>query len=237
MSNKKEELVVIMPVYNEENAIINVIHKWTKELNRIGMNYQIHTYNDGSKDRTLEILNDIASNNQYLAVHDKKNTGHGPTILSAYQEHIDKDWIFQTDSDDEMSSEYFKYLWGKRNDYDFLIGKRDNRSQPIPRKIISFISRITVGLFYGKGIWDVNSPYRLIRTTKLRDIIFDIPKDTFAPNVIICGMVCLKKLRVLEILVPHQNRQTGEVSIKKFKLFKAAFESFVQTVKFRFVKG
>jgi len=236
MSDKKIELVVIMPVYNEENAISDVISKWTKELNRIGMNYQIHVYNDGSNDRTLEILNEVASNNQILTVHDKENTGHGTTILKAYRENISKDWIFQTDSDDEMSPEYFKYLWEKREDYDFLIGKRNNRTQATPRKIISFISRITVRLFYGKGIWDVNSPYRLMRISKLKDIILNIPKDTFAPNVIISGMVCMKKLKVLEIPVPHQNRQTGEVSIKKFKLLKAAFKSYFQTIKYRIVK-
>jgi len=237
MSKKTDEVAIIIPVYNEEGIIKTVLDKWTNELVKIGVeNFEIHVYNDGSKDNTLKILEKIALNNNALVIHDKVNTGHGPTILTGYRENIDKDWIFQTDSDDEMSPEYFRYLWKKRNDYDFLIGKRDNRSQPTLRKIISFISRITVRLFYGQGIWDVNSPFRLMQTTKLRDTIYNIPRDTFAPNVIISGIACLKKLKVLEITVPHQNRQTGEVSLKKFKLPKAAFKSFSQTIKYRFVK-
>ncbi len=238
MIKKTNELAIIMPVYNEEGIIQTVIADWTNELQIIGIkNFKIHVYNDGSKDDTFKILKKIALNNNNLVVHNKLNSGHGPTILSGYQENIDKDWIFQTDSDDEMSPKYFKYLWEKRESYDFLIGRRDNRSQPTMRKIISFISRLTVKVFYRKGICDVNSPYLLMKTAKIKDIILNIPKDAFAPNVIISGFVCLKKLKVCEIKIPHKNRQTGEVSIKKFKLFKAAFKSFSQTIRYRFVRN
>ena len=64
-----------------------------------------------------------------------------------------------------------------------------------------------------------------------------IPEDTFAPNVIISGVACLKKLNVTEIPVHHRNRQTGEVSIKKIKLLKAALKSFFQTITYRIVNG
>ena len=56
--------------------------------------------------------------------------------------------------------------------------------------------------------------------------------ETFAPNVIISGMAAKKHLRCYEIRVPQHERITGEVSIKKWKLFKAAVRSFVQTIVF-----
>lgn len=233
MRGNEEKLAVIMPCYNEESAIPAVIDKWTKELNAIGMNYKIHVYNDGSQDMTLQILHDIALTNQLLVIHDKENTGHGPTILNAYRENVDSDWIFQIDSDDEMSPTSFRLLWEKRNNYDFLIGKRENNKRPVTRKLISFISRVTVRIFYGKGIWDVNSPYRLMRTAKLKESFFTIPGDTFAPNVILSGIASLKRLKYIEVPVPHQNRQTGEVSIKKLKLLKAVVRSFFQTMAYR----
>ena len=62
--------------------------------------------------------------NKDLIVHDKLNSGHGPTILQAYRENSDADWIFQTDSDDEIGPEQFEDLWRSRDNYDFLIGRR-----------------------------------------------------------------------------------------------------------------
>lgn len=226
------ELAVVMPVYNEESAIGTVLEKWVKELARLGIDYEIHPYNDGSKDGTLSILKAFASGNPRVIVHDKKNSGHGPTILQGYSDNSSAPWLFQIDSDDEMIPEGFQTLWDKRDDCDFLLGTRDGRNSPLPRKIISLISRMTVRLFYGSGIWDVNSPYRLMRSEKFRDLFPCIPERTFAPNVIISGYACRKKMRIFETDVPYQDRRTGTVSIKKWKLFKAALKSFMQTIIF-----
>ncbi len=232
-----KELAVVMPVYNEEGAIKNVLEKWNKMLCELNIDYTIFAYNDGSKDRTAEILNEITSQNENIVAVNKENSGHGPTILKGYRDCCtDYEWIFQIDSDDEMKEDSFHKLWEKRNDYDFLIGIRDGREQALSRKIISAVSRMCIKIFYGNGVWDVNSPYRLMRCEKFKDIYFKIPSDTFAPNVIISGYCAKKKLRFFETPVPCGLRETGEVSIKHFKLFKAAIKSFMQTVSFSFTK-
>lgn len=233
----KKELALIMPVYNEEGAIKNVLEKWNNTLSSLNIDYQIFVYNDGSKDKTPEILNAISSEYKNITTINKENSGHGPTILKGYCDNAnDFEWIFQIDSDDEMKEDSFYKLWEKRQNYDFLIGTRDGRKQALSRKIISAVSRMCIKIFYGQGVWDVNSPYRLMRTKKFKDIYFKIPKDTFAPNVIISGYCARKKLRFLEIPVSCGIRETGEISIKHFKLFKAAVKSFWQTVLFSFTK-
>lgn len=233
-----ENLAVVMPVYNEEGAIGIVINKWIDELNKLQIEYNIFAYNDGSKDNTATILEEIAKTQPKLIVVNKANSGHGPTILKAYRDNSPNyTWIFQMDSDDEMGPEGFASLWEKRNDYDFLVGIRDGRLQQLPRKVISMISRACIKVFYGCcGPWDVNSPYRLMRSEKFVNLFNKIPEDTFAPNVIVSGLVAKKKLRFYQIPVPCRLRQTGEVSIKKWKLFKAAVKSFSQTIKFSFTE-
>lgn len=232
-----KDLIVIMPVYNEESIIKSVLQSWIIKLDSMRLNYEIHTYNDGSKDRTAEILADCSEKYpEKIIVHNKKNSGHGPTILQGYLENADSaEWIFQIDSDNEMLPDYFNLLWNQRMNYDFLVGKRDGRQQPLSRKIVSFISRLCVRLFYNKSIWDVNTPYRLMRTAAFKEIFKIIPGNTFAPNVIISGMAGRKNFRCFETPIPQQERQTGEVSIKKLKLFKAAVLSFRQTVNFSFL--
>jgi glycosyltransferase involved in cell wall biosynthesis len=231
---KNLDLCVVMPVYNEEGAIGNVIDKWTDALNDLGCTFEIHAYNDGSKDNTLSTLREISRGNAHLVVHDKLNTGHGPTIIQGYRASTDAEWVFQIDSDDEIGPESFHDLWKNRDKYAFLIGQRCRARQPLSRQLVSLISRLTVHLFYGNRVHDVNSPYRLMKTDIFKNIFLSLPNDTFAPNVIISGTVSLKNMNCYEIPVQQRERATGEVSIKKWKLLKAALKSLSQTVMYRF---
>ena len=231
-----KDLAVVIPVYNEEEAIGSVLDKWVAALDKLGMDYTINPYNDGSKDGSWQVIQE--KQKQYpgkIVGHDKANSGHGPTILRGYRDAAAAgyEWIFQIDSDDEMGPEGFAGLWENRDRYDFLAGTRDGRRQALPRKIISAVSRVSVRLFYGHGgIWDVNTPYRLMRAEAFQDVFRAIPSDTFAPNVIISGMAAKLKLRCFEEKVPQHDRTTGEVSIKKWKLLKAAVRSFIQAILF-----
>lgn len=228
------ELAIVMPVYNEEGAITKVLDDWSAELQRLGIDGKIHVYNDGSKDRTFEILKQYAVKNPIVVPHDKLNSGHGSTILKGYRENTSVDWIFQIDSDDELGPEKFEELWNNRNQYDFLICKRENRFSPWSRRLITFVARMTVKVFYGSGVYDVNSPYRLMRSSVFKDVFFKIPEHTFAPNLVISGYACYKKVRIYQSSISHRDRTTGVVSIKKWKLAKAAFKSLTQTVLTRY---
>ena len=227
-----DRLAVVMPVYNEEEAIGPVLRKWAEALSRLEIDYTIFAYNDGSKDRSLEAIRSVAQ--EYpgkIIATDKPNSGHGPTILLGYRQAAAAgyDWVFQVDSDDEMEPESFSQLWDARENNDFLLGWRDGRTQTLPRKIISAVSRVSVYLLYGRGIRDVNTPYRLMRVSVFGDAYETIPSDTFAPNVILTGIAAQERFRVAQYAVPQRDRQTGEVSIKKWKLAKAALKSFWQT--------
>lgn len=235
----RKELCIVMPVYNERDAIAVVLKKWTAALNAIGIDYVIRPYNDGSKDDSLAVMREVAKTLPRVEVRDKPNGGHGNTILTGYRDAAADgfDWVFQIDSDDEMGPEKFGELWAKRGEYDFLVGIRDGRVQQLPRKVISFVSRLCVRLFYGKSVWDVNAPYRLMRVSAFKGFYSSIPLTTFAPNVILTGLAARHKLRSYEIRVPQHDRTTGEVSIKKWKLLKAAAKSFGQTIVFAFRTG
>jgi len=230
----RETLGVVMPVYNEQDIVEKVLKDWVEVLNDCAVDYQIHVYNDGSRDNTLDVLKACSQKYPNMTVHNKENSGHGPTLLLAYKENVDKyTWLFQVDSDDELPAEAFPVLWSNREESDFVLGRRSGRTQSLGRKIVSMLSRATIRLFYGKSVWDVNSPYRLMRSDAFKSIFFAIPDTAFAPNVIISGMVALKKMRFKEFPLTHSHRTTGIVSIAKFKLAKSAFISFCETIAFR----
>ncbi len=226
------DLKVVVPVYNEEDIIGHVINEWYNCLSSLDIDFEIHLYNDGSRDNSYSEMVKAAENKPKVVLHTKENSGHGSTILRAYRENSSANWLFQIDSDNEISSNYFPELWAARENYDFLVGQRLYTKRHKARRIISWFARMSVYIFYNKGLRDVNVPYRLMRTSKFSSYFNKIPDNTFAPNVIVTGIALKNKFRVKQIDVEFHSRQTGEVSIKKFKLLKSAIKSFGQTIKF-----
>jgi dolichol-phosphate mannosyltransferase len=228
----KPELILVMPVYNEEGTIEKVVREWHDELSALKMHFELHVFNDGSRDSSLAILRDLQKSLPYLVVHDQPNKGHGPTILQSYKSYSHVPWLFQVDSDNEVRPESFGLLWEKRDQYDFLLGRRIDKQNPFVRQVISAVAAGIVRFAFGRGVSDVNSPFRLMRGAAFRDIFPLIPDQTFAPNVIVTGIACLRKMRIYEVDIPYQFRQTGKVSIDKMKLLRAAWRSGMQTVSF-----
>jgi glycosyltransferase involved in cell wall biosynthesis len=225
------ELAIVMPVYNEEECILDVVNSWLDEIKRLKIDAEIIVLNDGSKDGTKDKLAAL-DNNEMVTVINKDNSGHGPTILQGYRLAVNRaEYVFQTDSDDEMKPDRFNLLWKERGNYDAVFGIRDSREQNLARKIISKVSRMTVKMCFGSGVSDVNVPYRLIKSSLLKSIVEKIPDDTFAPNIVISGALCTRKIPVLNIPIPHENRKTGSVSIMKWKLWKSAYKAFRQTIR------
>lgn len=225
-------LIVVMPVYNEEACISQVVDKWLEILSRHITSFKIIVINDGSRDNTAETLKAYDDNPNVEVIH-KSNSGHGPTILEGYKRAVgEADWVFQCDSDDEMPPDHFPLLWEKRHDYDALFGCRTARHQGLGRKLITLTSRAAIRLLFGSGVRDVNTPYRLMRSWYLKAVVESIPPDTFAPNILISGVLNRSGLRILNYPVLHENRRTGSVSIVKWKLIKAAARSLRQTIRY-----
>lgn len=226
------ELMVVMPVYNEEACICGVVDSWIDELTRQGINFKLIILNDGSRDATAEKLAMYCGNSR-VEVITKENSGHGPTILCGYHLAVSRaKWVFQTDSDDEMRPAYFHRLWRERQHYPAIFGYRADRRQGCSRRLISAVSRQTVRFLFAPGVIDVNTPYRLMRSDLLTRIITEIPVDTFAPNILISGVFAASGVPVLNIPVPHEGRKSGTASIVRWRLFRAVCRSMLQTIDF-----
>lgn len=226
------ELTLVMPVYNEEACVCAVVTAWHDELARLGIDFRMLILNDGSRDTTADRLLQFADNLR-ITVINKPNSGHGPTILQGYRLAVEQSsWVFQTDSDDEMGPEHFVELWQRRHDYAALFGVRIGRQQGFGRWLISTVSRFAIQILFQGGVTDVNTPYRLLRSSVLAQIIAQVPADTFAPNVLISGGVAVSRLPLFNFPVPHHGRKTGQVSIVRWGLWKAAVRSLLQTIRF-----
>ncbi|MGI5870066.1 MAG: glycosyltransferase family 2 protein [Kiritimatiellia bacterium] len=226
-------LTMVMPVYNEAECIGSVVAAWLEQLQATAPAFRLLVINDGSRDGTARAL-DPFRGRPGVEVIDKANSGHGPTILMGCRKAVeDSDWVFQCDSDDEIPPDDFPAFWHRRDDADVIVGIRQNRAQPLARKIISAASRWTVRTLYRSGVRDVNCPFRLMRASALAPLLPKLDDDTFAPNVILSGLFALHGLRIQNLPVAYRPRRTGTVSLTKFSLWKKAFKAFSQTIAHR----
>ena len=223
------QLSVVMPVYNEEQGIATVVARWTRMLDRLGISYEFLLYNDGSKDGTGTRLDEIAARYPGVRAIHQTNRGHGPTILRGYQE-ARGEWVFQTDSDDEIPADAFEKVWQARDGQQAVFGIRTGRPSSSGRRLLTAGAALAVRALFGRGPHDTNVPYRLVRRDVLAQFVSRIPSDTFAPNVIMSGLAARDRIRFAEVPVPAVARQLGQTTIIGLKTLKVGLRAAKQTL-------
>ena len=125
----QDRLIIVIPAYNEEENIENVVAQWHPIVEKTGEDSRLFVINDGSTDRTQEELDHLQGKYPQLRTVKKENQGHGATILYGYRCAIAEgaDYIFQTDSDGQTLPEEFWKLWKDRKKCGLLIGSRKKR--------------------------------------------------------------------------------------------------------------
>lgn len=217
-----DTLYITIPAYNEEENIEHVINDWYPIVEKIGNDSKLVIIDDGSKDMTYNIMQKYSKDLEHLIPINKKNSGHGATLLYAYNYAIesDVDYIFQTDSDGQTIPKEFWKLWDNRKDYDMLIGHRKGRQDGFARVFVTKVLKIVLKICFKENIKDANTPFRLIKTSTLKKYINLIPKDYNLSNVMISVIYAKNKLAVKYYPITFRPRQGGVNSINLKRIFK-----------------
>lgn len=222
-----QKLYIVIPAYNEEENIEQVIHQWHKIIQQIGPESRLVIFNDGSKDKTFEIMQKVALNCPQFIPVSKANSGHGSTCLFAYNYAIEAgaDFVFQTDSDGQTNPEEFMDFWKIRNEFDFVIGYRVQRQDGFSRVIVTNVLKATVWLIFGERVKDCNTPFRLMKSVKLKPILDFVPKDFFLSNVIISMLIVKRSEAHTWLPITFKPRQGGVNSIDFKKIVKIGYKA------------
>lgn len=231
-------LSIVMPAYNEEECIEKVVESWTGYLKTKFPENEttLIVINDGSKDKTGEILNKLSLSNPHLTVVNQVNGGHGNAVVNGYRKAValKSEYVFQTDSDDQFIADDFDKLWSKRSQSKFILGYREIRHDASVRLFITRVLRGTISAVYGTYILDSNIPFRLIEGNFLRKLLEQLPDpEPFAPNIFLAVMAKKSGQELFDIPITHKDRETGTVSIVKWNLWKVSIRSFQELLKFR----
>jgi glycosyltransferase involved in cell wall biosynthesis len=94
---------VVMPAYNEEDIIETVARNCAEYLATVCEDYEVVIVNDGSKDRTGEILDKLHAENPRIVPVHQENKGYGGALQAAFK-NASKEYIFFMDSDNQFDN-------------------------------------------------------------------------------------------------------------------------------------
>lgn len=174
--NNAPKVSVLVPCFNEENAISETVEKLDAALAPVG-SFEIIAINDGSTDRTLERMNALLERFPRLRVVDHdRNRGYGAALKTGMR-HATSDLIAITDADGTYPVKDLPRLVAMAKDYDMVVGARTgaNVTYSKVRKIPKYFLHAWVNWIVNLRIPDINSGMRVFRKEMAQKFVRVLP--------------------------------------------------------------
>ncbi|MBX2926039.1 MAG: glycosyltransferase family 2 protein [Chitinophagaceae bacterium] len=226
-------LSIVIPVFNEEKNLSRLYSTWVRAFSDLDIRYHFVFINDGSTDDSLRLLETFAAEDENVSVVNQSNQGHGPSIITGYKAALNAEWIMQMDADNPYDTDAFAEMWRHKEQYDLLVGGRKEKNAGFYRKLISLLSVFWAAVLTGKFFEHINTPYRLMRSTDVRDALAIIPPDSFAPNIMLSMYYIRKRRRIFVAALRRQPIAVVKKSSMSSYIAAGAVKSLFQLIKFR----
>lgn len=141
---KKQLISVLIPAYNEEECLHELYKRVSSVLSKLeNYDYEILIVNDGSKDKTLEILHDLNAKDKHLQyVNLARNYGK-EIAMAAGLDYVKGDVVVILDADLQIPPEYIPEMLSYYEEgYDDVYGRRKSRNDE------SFFKRLGTKIYY-----------------------------------------------------------------------------------------
>jgi glycosyltransferase involved in cell wall biosynthesis len=162
-------LSIVMPAHNEEVVISETVHHVMNTVKKWLSDFEIIVVDDGSKDRTGEILDEIAATYPCVhVIHHPVNQGYGAALVSGF-EAVTKDLAFFMDSDGQFDISDLERFFPLLEKYDAVLGYRMHRQDTWVRKVNAWGWKMLVGIVFGVHVRDVDCAFKLYQAQFFRE--------------------------------------------------------------------
>lgn len=170
-------LSVIIPAYNEEKRIERTLLSTHEYLLGQGYDYEIIVGNDGSTDKTLEVLLNLKSKIPKLKILDnKENHGKGWGVRQGMME-AQGDYRLFMDADSSTAINHLDKFWPFAvGGYDVVIasiaakGAEVAHTEPFYRRFLGKLGNLWIQFWVLPGIWDSQRGFKLFSAKAAQDI-------------------------------------------------------------------
>jgi len=206
MKSEVLDVSIIIAAYNEEASIVSVLKEIEGAMNRSSLSYEIIVVNDGSTDRTMEVLRNTEPNVRVLT--HKVNRGYGASLKTGMC-HTQSEIVAITDADGTYPNERIPELVSHMKDYDMVVGARTSVGAKLPwaRRPAKWVINRLANYLTGVEILDLNSGLRVMKRAIVDKFARLLP-DQFSYTATdfghvdqwLPGEICARQL-------PRKNRQ------------------------------
>ncbi len=227
-----QSLSVILPAYNEEALIADTVSGVSQILSGWMRDFEIIVVNDGSKDRTGEIIAQLANDDRHVRlINHPVNKGYGAALVTGF-EAVTKELAFFMDSDGQFDIRDLLRFFPLIEEYDAVLGYRINRQDTWMRKLNAWGWKKLVGFIYGVHVRDIDCAFKLFRSEFFRT------NQLETRGAMINAEILYKLARAgythTEVGVQHLPRRAGKATgAKPAVILRALRELFVFAEKWR----
>jgi glycosyltransferase involved in cell wall biosynthesis len=210
-------LSVVLPAYNEEGNIKDTVERCVAYLKKKTVFYEIVVVNDGSRDGTRAIVEELSSANpNIILVNHEVNRGYGSALRSGFNR-SSKDHIFLMDGDGQFDINDLDRLLPFMDDKVVVMGYREKRADSFIRSLNAWLYSMYIYFLFGLKVKDLdcafkvfsNEAYRAVRPIKSEGALFSAEL-----------LIKLKRLGYgfKEVPVRHFSRRFGSQSGASLKV-------------------
>ncbi len=214
-------LSIIIPAYNEEKTISKTLRDIDNYLRRQNYDYEILVVDDGSKDRTSELVNNLLSEVKNLRLIDnRENHGKGFVTRQGLLEAKGEYRLF-TDADNSTSIDQVENVLSEfKKGFDVVIGSRDIKgailipAQSLFRRFLSEVFGFLTNLFCGTwALLDTQCGFKGFTASATEKIISKCRIDRFAFDPEILLLAKKNGYKIKEIPVVWKNNPNTRVKL------------------------
>lgn len=206
-------LSCFFPAFNEEENIGAVLEEALETLPRFADDFEVIVVDDGSSDRTGEVVAAFAAGGRAGAervrlVAHEENRGYGEALRSGLAA-ARGDAVFFTDADRQFHLADIERLLEHYGPSPFVVGYRLKRSDPRHRLFVARVYHATLKAVFGLRVRDVDCAFKLLDRKSLDEIRPElVSRSAFiSPELLIRAQMA--GVTVTEVGVPHYPRAAG----------------------------
>lgn len=205
---------VVVPVFNEEESISHFYQELKKNLLGIKEAHEIVFIDDGSFDKTLEALKDLAKKDEKVKIYSfRRNHGKAEALTFGFQK-AEGDLIVTMDGDlQDKPSEIPNLIAKQKEGFDLVSGWRKNRKDSFAKVIFSKVFNFMASSFWGVRLHDYNCGLKLYTKDAAKSLNLYGGMHRFIPL-----LVAEAGFRVTEIPVVHDVRKYGKSKYSAMKV-------------------
>jgi len=215
------ECSIVVPLYNEAEAVPELYGRLTKTMGQVGLSYELIFVDDGSTDKTLQLLKNIVNkDNKVIVVELRRNFGQTPA-LAAGLDFAKGRIIISMDGDlQHFPEEIPAFIEKIEEGYDIVSGWRKKRVDDLfVRRIPSKIANCLAAKISGINIHDFGTTFKAYRHEIIDQLKLYGEMHRFIP-----ALLSTSGARVVEVPIASVIRPHGSSNYDLSRTFRVLFD-------------